>query len=278
MGGAALAAPMLLNTMPASAQTTGGILPENRILLYYGFPSNENMGILGEYEPERVLELLLEEAANYEAADPTRPVKVGFEMIASVAQGSPGEDGKYIADASRELLDTYTQFTADNEMLCFLDVQMGFREPLEDYEGLEEWLALPHVHLGIDPEFHWRGDEKPIENIGQVTAEEVTEAQNWLANLSATYEVGPKVLIVHQFHHTMIEDKDQLAPVDGVQLVIDMDGWGSPELKEETYTVVITQEPIEFNGIKLFYPLDDPLMSAADVVALDPSPDLVIYQ
>jgi hypothetical protein len=57
-----------------------------------------------------------------------------------------------------------------------------------------------------------------------------------------------------------------------------MDGWGAPELKAETYDFVITQEPIEYHGIKLFYQLDDPLMTAEEVIALDPSPDLVIYQ
>ena len=66
--------------------------------------------------------------------------------------------------------------------------------------------------------------------------------------------------------------------MNGVDLIIDMDGWGSPRLKEETYTVVITEEPIEYNGIKLFYQLDDPIMTAEEVLALDPSPDLIIYQ
>ena len=278
MGGAALAAPTLLRTGALAQADSGSLFPENRILLYYGFPGNENMGILGEYEPERVLELLQEEAVNYQAADPSRPVKIGFEMIASVAQGDPGEEGKYIADASRAQLDEFTQFTADNDLLLFLDVQMGFREPYEDYSGLEEWLLNPHVHLGIDPEFHMKEGELPGQDIGQVTAAEVTEAQNWLAKLSAANNIPPKVLIVHQFHHTMIEDKDQIAPVSGVDLVIDMDGWGSPELKQETYQVVITEEPIEYNGIKLFYPLDEPLMTAEEVVALDPSPDLIIYQ
>jgi hypothetical protein len=279
MGGAALAAPTLLRTGALAQEAdSGSLFPENRILLYYGFPGNENMGILGEYEPQQALELLQAEAANYQAADPDRPVKIGFEMIASVAQGDPGEEGKYIADASRAQLDEFTQFTADNDILLFLDVQMGFREPKEDYGGLEEWLLNPHVHLGIDPEFHMKEGELPGQDIGQVTGAEVTEAQNWLANLSATNNIPPKVLIVHQFHHTMIEDKDQIAPVPGVDLVIDMDGWGSPELKQETYQVVITEEPIEYHGIKLFYPLDDPLMTAAEVIAFDPSPDLIIYQ
>jgi hypothetical protein len=41
---------------------------------------------------------------------------------------------------------------------------------------------------------------------------------------------------------------------------------------------VITQHEIEYNGVKLFYRQDEPLMSAEDVLALNPVPDLVIYQ
>ena len=278
MGGAALAAPTLLRTGVAAQADSGSLFPDNRVLLYYGFPGNPNMGILGEYEPAKVLELLQEEAARYQAADPGRNVKIGFEMIASVAQGDAGQEGKYIADASRAQLDEYTQFTADNDMLLFFDVQMGFREPYEDYSGLEEWLLNPHVHLGIDPEFHMREGELPGQHIGQVTAEEVTEAQNWLAKLAADNNLPAKTLIVHQFHHSMIENKGQIAPVAGVDLVIDMDGWGPPDMKRETYQVVITQEPIEYHGVKLFYQQDDPLMTPEEIVALDPTPDLVIYQ
>ena len=281
MGAATALTPFRLRGGPAVAQddaAAGSLFPENRVLLYYGFPGNENMGILGEYEPAQVLELLEQEAENYRAADPSRPVKVGFEMIASVAQGSPGPDNLYIADASRELLDTYTQFTADNDILLFFDVQMGFKEPFDDYSGLEEWIAQPHVHLAIDPEFHLREGEVMLEYIGQVTAAEVTEAQNWLVELAAEYNVPPKTLIVHQFDITMIEQKDEIQPVPGVDLVIDMDGFGPPDLKRGTYDVVITQAPIEYNGIKLFYGQDDPLMAAEEVLALDPSPDLIIYQ
>ncbi len=283
LGGAAAALPLGL---PLGARADedpslgnyGGVFPENRVLLYYGYSGNPQMGILGEYEPQQVLELLQEEAENYRAADPDRPLKLGFELIASVAQGSPGPDNMYIADTPGTILDTYTQFTADNDMLLFLDVQMGFKEPIDDYSGLEEWIAQPHVHLGIDPEFHMREGELPGQDIGQVTAAEVTEAQNWLVELAEKNQVPRKVLIVHQFHHSMIEDKDQLEIVHGVDLVIDMDGWGTPDEKRETYDLVITREPIEYNGIKLFYQLDDPIMSAEEVLALDPSPDLIIYQ
>ena len=255
-----------------------GLLPDNRLLLYYGYPGNDKMGILGEYDPDELLKRLQAEVANYQAADNSRPWKLGLELIASVAQGYPGEDKKYIADTAGTLLDQYTEFTKQNDMVLFLDVQMGFRTPKEDYVGLERWIKYDHVHLGIDPEFHMREGELPGQDIGQIDGADVTEAQNWLVEIAKKYNVSRKTLIVHQFHESMIENKDKIKPVNGVDLVIDEDGWGPPDMKRGTYDVVISKEQIEYNGIKLFYRQDDPMMSAADVMALNPVPDVVIYQ
>jgi hypothetical protein len=41
---------------------------------------------------------------------------------------------------------------------------------------------------------------------------------------------------------------------------------------------MITQHPIEYHGVKLFYRQDEPLMEPNEVLALDPVPDLIIYQ
>ena len=78
-------------------------------------------------------------------------------------------------------------------------------------------------------------------------------------------------------------EKELIQPVDGVDLVLNMDGWGTPQMKRDTYNVVITQHPIQYNGVKVFYRQDlvlegSTLMSAADVMSLDPVPDLVNYQ
>ena len=255
-----------------------GLFPENRVLLYYGFPENPNMGILGEYPPDELFAKLQEQGEEYKAADPDRPLKLGLELIASVAQGSPQEDNSWVADTDGHWLDMYTEFTAKNDMVLFLDVQMGYRTPYEDYIGLERWLVEPHVHLGIDPEFHMHGDEIPGQHLGGVDASDIAIAQQYLIDLAAKHKLPRKSLIVHQFELSMIENKDQLVPMDGVDLIIDMDGWGPPHLKQETYSVVITQQEIEYNGVKLFYRQDEPLMSAEDVLALSPVPDLVIYQ
>ncbi len=269
---------VLAANAPATQDTSGALLPANRILTYYGYPGNDLMGILGEYDPDTLLAKLRDQASAYEAADPSRPVKVGFEVIASVAQRDPGADGKYISDTSIQLLDKYTQFAGENDILLFFDVQFGMRTTQVEVKGLEPWLKHPFVHLALDPEFKMRPGEVPGEEIGQIDASDITWTQEWLAGLSQKYSIPPKVLLVHQFHYTMIEDKDKLAPVEGVQLVINSDGFGTPAEKEATYGVMNTQHPIQFNGIKLFYQQDDPLMTPAQVLQLDPVPDVVIYQ
>lgn len=267
-----------LNLSQEEPEDDGSLLPKYRLLLFYGFPGHEDMGILGEYDMERLLELMRKQAAAYEEADPSRPVKVAFEVIASVAQKDPQGDGSYLLDAPSSLLDEYTAFAEANDILLFFDVQIGRRTVQTEVEGLQPWLEKPFVHLALDPEFAMREGQIPGEHIGQIDATDVTWTQNYLADLSSQLGLPPKVLIVHQFSHSMIENKDKIAPVAGVQLVIDMDGHGTPDLKRGTYNQVITQEPIEFNGIKLFYGQDNPLMTPEEVLELSPVPDLVIYQ
>jgi hypothetical protein len=269
---------LTLNLPQEEAVDDGSLLPKHRLLLFYGFPGNEDMGVLGEYDMQRLLEMLQETAAEYEAVDPSRPVKIAFEVIASVAQAEPQTDGSFLLDAPSALLDEYTNFAEANDMLIFFDVQIGRRKVSTEVEGLRPWLEKPFVHLALDPEFAMREGQIPGDHIGQIDGSDVTWTQNYLADLSREMGIPPKVLVVHQFKHSMIENKDTIAPVPGVQLVIDMDGWGPPDLKRGTYSAVISQEPIEFNGIKLFYKQDDPLMTPAEILELDPVPDLIIYQ
>jgi hypothetical protein len=258
--------------------TPDGLLPEYRILTFYGFPGDDNMGILGEYDKATVLAKLREQAAAYEAADPTRPVLIAMEVIASVAQKEPQADGSYLLDTPSEVLDDYAAFTAENDILLFLDVQIGRRTVQAEVEGLRPWLEQPHVHLALDPEFAMREGELPGEHIGQIDASDIAFTQQYLADLSAELGIPPKVLIVHQFIESMIENKDKVAPIAGVQLVIDSDGWGTPADKRATYDAVIGCCPIEFDGVKLFYQQDVPLMTPEEVLDLDPVPDLIIYQ
>lgn len=254
------------------------ILPGYRVLSFYGFPGEPNMGILGEYDMETLLQKLKAQAAEYEAID-DRPYKLAFEVIASVAQHSPGADGDYLAYIGEETLQEYIDFTAANDLLLILDVQFGHKTVQEEVAAMEPYLKYSHVHLALDPEFSVNDDEVPGTVIGDIDAADVTYAQNALARISAENGLPPKLLIMHQFSFYSLTNRDQIQPVPGVQFVLEVDGFGTPEEKQDTYRVLAGAGLFEFHGFKLWYNgQDDPIMSPRDVLSIDPQPDLIIYQ
>jgi hypothetical protein len=236
------------------------------------------MGILGEYSKEDLLEVLRAEAANYEAADPSTPVKMALEIIATVAQPTPGEDGTYVLYTGDEWIQEYVDFTAANDMILILDLQIGHSTIREEIERVRKWLEYPHVHVGLDPEFSTGPDRIPGEFIGEVDGNHVQIAVELLSEIALTNNLPPKILIVHQFEHEMIYNKDAITPMPGVDIVIDMDGFGTPEAKIGNYNIFVGQEFIEYGGIKLFYQQDSPLITPEEIVSLDPPPAVVIYQ
>lgn len=262
----------------ASVPAEGALLPNYRIVAFYGHPHDPGMGVVGEYDIEQLSEKLREEAANYAAADPSRPVIPALELIATVAQRAPGSDGTYILDTDMETLTTYIDYAAERGMIVILDLQIGRGTVAAEIEKVRALLARPNVHLAIDPEFAVGEGQIPGEYIGSVSADSITYAQKVLAEISAEQGIPPKMLIVHQFREDMIQGKEQLTPVPGVQLVIDADGYGSPELKTAVYNFLVRDEPVEFGGVKLFYKQDVPLMTAQEILALVPAPDVIIYQ
>lgn len=253
------------------------ILPRYRILSYYGHPHTNNMGILGEFDKEELLAQLNEMKAAYEAADPSRPVILAFEVIASIAQNWPADNDTYLLHTDNATIQEYIEFAAENGALVILDVQIGHSSVRAEIDRIEEWLLFPNVHLAIDPEFAMPDGVIPGASIGGVDAADITYAQERLAKLAADNDLPPKLLIVHQFYEGMIRDSHLLAPVEGVQLLIEFDGFGHPANKIAGYNQFVRDRPIEFGGIKLFFRQDDPLLTPAEIVALQPSPDLVIY-
>lgn len=254
------------------------LLPEYRIVAFYGHPHDPNMGIAGEVSMEELATAVRDEAANYAAADPTKPVIPAFELIATVAQRVPGSDGTYILDTDHETLTTYINYAETQGMLVFLDLQIGRGTVANEIEKVRDLLARPNVHLAIDPEFAVAEGQIPGEYIGSLPAESIAYAQEVLAEISASNGIPPKILVVHQFREDMIQGKGQLAPYPGVQLVIDADGYGAPELKTAVYNFLVRDEPVEFAGVKLFYRQDVPLLSPKEILSLVPAPDVIIYQ
>src|SRR3989344_5567788 len=142
---------------------------------------------------------------------------------------------------------------------------------------------MPQVHLAIDPEFSMKHGERPGTVIGTFDAVDVNYAAQYLAGIVRDNHLPPKVLIVHRFTQSMVTNYENIVPLPEVQIVMDMDGFGSKEKKRGTYSRVIYPEPVQFAGIKLFYKNDvrppaNGLLTPAEVLKLTPSPVYVQYQ
>jgi hypothetical protein len=236
------------------------------------------MGILGEYPLPELLPILQAQAAAYEAIDPSRPVLLALEVITSVAQGWEGDDGDYLAYIGRTMLEEYIDFAAENDILIILDMQFGRKSIQEEIDAVREYLLYPHVHLALDPEFAVDEGQVPGTVIGQIDAADVQYAMEQLAAISAENDLPPKLLIVHQFTEKSITNREQIRPIPGVQYVLEVDGFGEPNAKRETYRFITAGSTSEFFGFKLWYKQDVPLMTEEEVLQLDPSPDFIIYQ
>ncbi len=261
--------------MPAPGP--GSILGNRRLLTYYGNPYDARMGILGALSPEELVVALQERAAIY-AALSDRPVQPAIHFIVTVAQAGPGDDGMYRARMPVSLVQEYADLAARNGMLIILDIQFG-RSTVQ--EELAPWIPLlsqPQVHLALDPEFDMWGDQLPGEEIGHTTADEINYAQGVLSQIVADNGLSNKVLILHQFAPNMLPDKGNIQSYPSVELVTDMDGFGSQSLKMKHYEWYVRDELIEYAGMKLFFNQDTPLFTAEDIMSLDPVPDVIIYQ
>jgi len=276
----------LRDSMPAwptpPTPLPGSILPSHRIVAFYGNPLSRRMGVLAAKPVDSMLARLDREVAAWSAADTTTPVQPALHLIAVVAQGSPGRDGKYRQRADTALIERVYGWARRQNALLFLDVQLGRSTLKEELPRLLPFLKRPDVHLGLDPEFAMGPKGTPGNRIGTLDASDVNEAIELLGNLVTTDSLPPKVLVVHRFTRDMLTHHERIQVDPRVQVVIDMDGWGPPWMKRESYRRYVVRFPVEYTGFKLFYRNDtkagDALMTPADVLALFPKPLYIQYQ
>ena len=241
------------------------------------------MGILGEIRPEDMLRRLDKEVAAWTRADSTTPAVPALHLIAVVAQGAPGADGMYRARMSDSLIAMVQEWAQRRHALLFLDIQVAKSTLQAELPRFAHWFAKPNVHLGIDPEFSMKSGHAPGKRIGTMDARDVNYASEFLQDIVTKNNLPPKVLVVHRFTRPMLTNYRNIKLDPRVQIVVQMDGWGSLELKRGTYMNYVYSEPVQFTGFKLFYKNDVKkkgwtLMRPADVLALNPKPLYIQYQ
>lgn len=271
---------LLSDTLVAGAEDrTGGPLVDKRLVTYYGHPFSEQMGILGQFEPQEMVTKLKKQAQAYTEADPGRPAICGIELIASVAQPEPGPDGLYLTRTPANEIEKYAKAAKRNDCLLLLDVQIGYSTIADEIEALRPFLERPYVNLAIDPEYDMDPGEVPGQQFGTSSGEEIMQAAQTLSNIVEEKDLPPKILVIHQFRYDMITNKAAIQPVDNVEMVLHADGFGSPADKYEKYDLLVRQEPIQYGGFKLFYTQDVPLLTPKQVLNdLNPKPAVISYQ
>lgn len=262
---------------------TGAILPFKRVIAYYGNLYSTRMGILGEYSQAEVLERLALEVRRWEEADPTTPVQPALHYIAVTAQEQPGADGLYRLRMPGGEIEKILEMAKPARAIVFLDIQVGLSDLRKELPLLEEYLKKPQVHLGVDPEFYMKTGQRPGTVIGSMDAEDVNYAIDYLTKLVRANNLPPKILVIHRFTQKMVTNYHLIKPTAEVQVVMHMDGWGSPARKKNTYYEFIASEPVQFTGFKLFYKNDlkqEPhrLMTPVELLDLKPRPIYIQYQ
>ncbi|RPE08907.1 hypothetical protein EGT74_17975 [Chitinophaga lutea] len=265
-------------TVPAK----GALLPYNRIMAFYGNLYSTRMGILGALPPDSLVARLKAQALQWQQADTLLPVIPALHYIAVTAQRQPGKDNRYRLRMPHSQIDRVLTMARSAGAITFLDIQQGQSEALPEAMSLEKYLVQPDVHLGIDPEYAMKAGQVPCSVIGSLDAAAVNAVTVYLAALVQAHNLPPKVLVVHRFTQAMLTNYSSIVRRPEVQIVINMDGFGSPAKKRDSYNSWISRQPVEYTGFKLFYTVDPAtggrLMEPAEVLKLFPSPVYIQYQ
>jgi hypothetical protein len=251
------------------------LLPEHRVVAFYGAPQSRELGALGIGKPDTAARRLARQAKPY--GRDRRPALPALELITVIANADAGSDGMYRTRQEDAVIRRYLRAARRAKALLLLDIQPGRSDFFAEATRLEKWLKEPDVGLALDPEWRVGDGEVPGQVIGHVEAREVNATAAWLAQLVAREELPEKLLVIHQFTDDMV-DETALKSRDGLAIVLNADGFGGRAVKRAKYHAFTRQSPGFYPGFKLFYEEDEDLMSPRSVLRLKPPPDFVVYE
>jgi hypothetical protein len=263
-------------------QLPGGgqvLFPGHQLVAMYGSPGTAGLGALGEQGLSASIARVRALARPYRAMSAV-PVIPAFEIIATVAQGSPGRNGLYSYECSVASLRPWVQQAVRSGLYVILDLQPGRANLLTQAKRYRSLLKLPDVGLALDSEWKLQPGQRPLHQIGSVHISEINSVVQWLAALTARYHLPQKLLVLHQFQLSMIIGESHLSTRHSdLAIVIHMDGQGAPSSKQQTWQAVVGAAPRGvFFGWKNFFVKDHPMETPQETMRHHPRPVMISYQ
>jgi hypothetical protein len=263
---------------------TPSYFAQGPVVSVYGHPGICFMGELGCHDTAGAIARAQQLAAQYD-----RPMASGHSMpryalpalhlIVDVAQPRPQGDGSYLLRTPIDTVRAHVEAARATGVLLFLDLQVGWTDPLSGVERLEEFLREPFVHVALDPEFATqRYRRAPGSVIGTLDVTEIRPVQAYLARIATEHGLPPKILVLHQFTPDMLMDLDHLEASPDVDVVVDMDGFGGKPEKLGGYNRYARAAYSEYAGFKLFFHWDTPVFTASELMGLEHPPRYIVYQ
>ena len=256
------------------------LFPRYRLMGYCGFPGALALGRLGTGDPDKRADEIEKKAEDYADGREILPV---LELLASVADPTPGPDGKYRTRTSADIIGHHHKVARKHDDMLLLNVQPGRARMLDEVKALEKWLVEPDVGVALDPEWDMDAGEVPGQKFGHTSGAEITAVADYLSGLVEEHDLPQKPLIFHQVADFVVPGRDKLRSAPGVAVVMSADGIGSPPLKRATWDILVKDLPEDVHsGFKLFFEEDakgsSRLMDPKEVLALKPQPEYVMYE
>jgi hypothetical protein len=257
------------------------IFPQHRLVGFCGTPGASKLGRLRGNLPRiaKQIDTLAEEYGE----DERKPLPV-FELIAVIAQGERGADGKSRRRVPDKIVEEYLEAARADKALLLLNIQPGHSDFLTEAKHFEKFLREPDVGLALDPEWAMTNDRQtPGAAFGRTSGGTIDEVAQYLATIVKDNDLPEKALVFHQVNSRVLEDEAKIVPRPGVVLIKSVDGLGARANKTRTYETLVAGAPPGIHlGFKLFFDEDvkdnHKLMTPAQVLELDPTPEYVMYE
>lgn len=268
--------PARLRELPRGGRT---LFPHYRLVGYAGAPGSAALGRLGVGDLDDRVRELEKRAGAFASGRKPQPV---LELLTTIVQGSAGRDGKWRSRLSDKVIREHLDAARRHRAILLLGIQPGRATFLDEVEAYEKWLKQPDVGLALDPEWAMKPGQVPMRVFGQTTGREVNQVTGWVGSLVARHRLPEKVIVVHELAPNIVRDEEVVQSRKGVALIKSVDGIGSRAMKEETWRKLTAKLPKGMRvGFKLFFQEDGefgPLMTPAEVLALKPTVDYVLFE